>query len=27
LHHAVYRYSHILLLTIEQDTLPKANPN
>jgi hypothetical protein len=27
LHHAVYRYSHTLLRTTEQDTLPKANPN
>jgi hypothetical protein len=27
LHHAVYRYSHTLLCTTEQDTLPKANPN
>jgi hypothetical protein len=23
----VYRYSHTLLRTTEQDTLPKANPN
>jgi hypothetical protein len=27
LHHVVYRYSHTLLRTTEQDTLPKANPN
>jgi hypothetical protein len=27
LHHAVYGYSHTLLHTTKQDTLPKANPN